>query len=248
MAQPVISPPSIRRSFAVFVIGAAALIALWLPPLPPSLQIPREWMDTLVSLKIFKAGDRKTLHWDYLIIPPLFLYALWITWKTRPSLAECGLTGFHFTRAVRSLIGPTLLAAAVLLVIGLLTNRLNAQSFAWESRFWKRLIPVPAFFQQMAIQLVFHRQLAPWFGTGRKTAVFLAIYFALLHLPNPGLTLGTLFGMYIWARAWQRAPNLYALALSHAFLSALLMETMPKWLLPSVSVGWRFVQKVWLPH
>jgi len=60
---------------------------------------------------------------------------------------------------------------------------------------------------------------------------------------QPAMMLGTLVGMYFWARCYQRYPNIYALALSHAFLSAVLMQAMPKWLLPSVSVGHRFVEK-----
>jgi len=252
--------PATPKSVAVFVVGIATLIVLWLPPLPFSIQLPQMWLDALGALGVFKSGDLKALRWDYFIVPLLVVYALWITWKTRPGnnhlgrgdpslaeshvprgfLHESGLTGANFWGAIKLLALPTLLGAVFLLGFGACCHSIEI-----TPRFWKRFLLNSAIFQQMVIQLFFHRQLMPWFGAGRKTAWILTIFFAALHAPNPGLMLGTLIGMYFWARCYQRQPNLYALAISQALLSALLMHTMPKWMLPSVSVGSRFVEKVW---
>jgi len=254
--------PATPKSVAVFLVGIAALISLWLPPLPASLQFPQTWLDALGAIRLFKPGDLKPLRWDYFVVPLLAVYALWITWKSRPGnnypgkgdpslaespvpggfLHESGLTGANFLGAIKFLALPTLLGAFLLLGIGACCHSIDI-----TPRFWKRFLLNSAIFQQMVIQLFFHRQLTPWFGAGRKTAWVLTLYFAALHAPNPGLMLGTFIGMYFWARCYQRQPNLYALAISQALLSALLMHTMPKWMLPSVSVGLRFVEKVgWL--
>ncbi len=236
-------PPETRHR-SLFLVGALVLIALWLPPFVSPIQpadLPA-WARELFGIRTGGASPWLA-RWDYLIVPALFLYAATIAWKSRPSAAEAGLTLRHFGAALRWLLLPTLAAAALALLIAAATGGLQASMFSWDSRFWKRLIPIPAFFQQAAIQLYFHRQLRPWLGNGRATAVALTLFFVALHAPNPGLMLGTLLGMYFWARCYQRHPNLYALALSHAFLSALFMSVAPKCLLPSVSVGRRFVEK-----
>jgi hypothetical protein len=206
---------------AVFIVGLVALAALFLPPLP------------------FSLFSNTPLRWDYILIPPLVIYAAWITWKSRASWSELGLTFENFKPALRYLILPTLIGAIILLVIGFTLK----PDFKITLHFFKRLIPLNGFAQQLVIQIFFHRQLMSWFGTGRKTAWILTLYFVALHFPNPGLMLGTAIGMYFWARCYQLHPNIYALSLSHAFLSALLMECMPKWLLPSVSIGYRFIEK-----
>jgi hypothetical protein len=230
-----------QRNIGVFLVGFATLILLWLPPLPYIFHagsIPDPWLHWAVKLGLFKFDETWRLRWDYVGIPILFIYAMGLTWKSRVSLAESGLTGVCFASACRYLLLPTVIGVVICVLIGISTH-----SVTLSERFWKRLFPVPALLQQIAIQLFFHRQLYPWFGKGRKTAFILTFFFVVLHAPNPGLMLGTLVGMYFWARAYQRFPNLYAISLSHAFMSAVLMQTMPKWLLPSVSVGYRFVEK-----
>jgi len=230
-----------EKNAGVFIIGFVVLLTLWLPPLPYWLyaaRIPPTFLDLFVNLGIFKADEKWQLRWDYILIPPIFLYAMWLTWRSRVSLAESGLTFENFTAACRLLWLPTLIGGIILYLLGIFTHPVE-----FSDRFWKRLFPLPALLQQIAIQLFFHRQLYPWFGKGRMTAMVLTLFFVALHAPNPGLMLGTLVGTYFWARSYQKAPNLYALSLSHAFLSAVLMQTMPKFLLPSVSVGQRFVEK-----
>ncbi len=232
---------ALRRSLAAFIIGGLILILLWLPPLPITLRasdLPHAFFEFLSFFRGIKLSEAWPLRWEYLFFPLFSFYALWMTLESHISLKEAGLSTSSFVGALRYLWWPTLLGAMVLLGMGVLCHSVEI-----TPRFWKRLNPIPGFFQQMVIQLFFYRQLAPWFGTGRKTVWILAFFFMILHAPNPGLMMGTLFGMYFWVRCYQQQPNLYALALSHAFLSALLMHTMPKWLLPSVSVGHRFVEK-----
>ncbi len=230
-----------ERSPAVFVIGALILVALWLPPMPwtwGSEDLPAWLSQLLIALHVIREGETWRFRWDYVLIPPAFLYAIWRMIQSRLSLEESGLTWKHFGPAVRFLAFPSLLGCAVLIGWGMSTHQVE-----FTGHFLKRLIPLNAFAQQMGIQWFFHRELMSWFGRGRRTVWILTAYFVALHAPNPGLMLGTLVGMYVWASCYQRHPNLYALAISHSLLSAVLMQTMPRGLLPSVSVGWRFVEK-----
>jgi hypothetical protein len=229
------------RNSAVFIIAGLAFVALWVPPLPFSwsaTDLPTILFDVGTKSGWFNPTDVWKLRIDYIIFPVIAVYAGVVTWRSHPTLEEAGLTFRNFGPALKYLIVPTLTGAVILLLIGFFCG-----SIQLSDRFWKRLFPLPALLQQMGIQLFFHRQLMSWFGEGKKTAWIVTFFFMAIHLPNPGLMLGTLCGMYFWARCYQKFPNLYALSLSHALLSALLMQTLPKWLLPTVSVGYRMIEK-----
>lgn len=230
------------RNPAVFIVGFVTLVVLWLPPLPYTIHatdLPGPLFDLLRFVRSIKPDESWRLRWDYFILPPLFIYALWMTWRSRGTLAESGLTAKNFGAACRALAMPTLIGAAILLLIGAAMH-----SGDYHERFWKRLNPLNGLVQQLAIQLFFHRQLMAWFGAGRKTAWILTLFFVALHAPNAALMVGTLYGMYFWARAYQKAPNLYAIAISHALLSALLMHSLPEKWKPTVSVGYRYLEKM----
>ncbi|MDD2707368.1 MAG: hypothetical protein PHV34_05105 [Verrucomicrobiae bacterium] len=232
-AAPQASAP---RRADVFAIGLLLLAALWLPPLPAA------WRESLENFGWFGREWARGCRWDYALVPLLAVWALRLAWVDRPAWRDAGLDFRHFAAAARYLLWPTLAGAAALLLIGW-----SCDSIHITARFWKRFLLNSAILQQAMLQLFFHRQLVPWTGAGRRTAWMVTIYFAILHAPNPGLMLGTLIGMYFWARCYQKHPNLYALAISQSFLSALLMHTMPKAMLPSVSVGLRFVEKAGWP-
>jgi len=61
-----------------------------------------------------------------------------------------------------------------------------------------------------------------------------------LHLPNPWLMAATFLGGLIWAAVYQRAPNLWALALSHALMTWVLISTLPAAALGGLRVGYKF--------
>lgn len=153
-------------------------------------------------------------------------------------LEELGLTFSNFSRAIRLLAAPTLLTALLLLGIGYWSA-----TFRIDGSFWLKLVTLPLWglVQQFVLQGFIHRRLCSVTGTGLLTVVITAALFALVHLPNPALTALTFIGGLFWTSVYQRAPNLFALGLSHGIVSLLVMTTVPGWLIPSLAVGYKYL-------
>jgi membrane protease YdiL (CAAX protease family) len=91
--------------------------------------------------------------------------------------------------------------------------------------------------QQYALQAFINRRAQELWGAGARSVVFTAVVFALLHAPNLWLMLATFAGGLLWAWVYQRAPNLFALALSHCLMTVALVSTVPNSLLHGMRVG-----------
>jgi len=163
------------------------------------------------------------------------------------SWREIGFTTWHFRRALRLAITPTLIACAAFATVGYLTD-----SFHRTTHFWSNLLvaPVWALVQQYVLQGFIYRRvrslllnpLAPENERKRRTklaVVTAAAIFSFTHAPNLTLMILTFAGALIWSWVYERAPNLFAIALSHAVISLMLMTALPPWLLPSMSVGYK---------
>ncbi|MCA1817331.1 MAG: hypothetical protein LC746_13235 [Acidobacteria bacterium] len=94
--------------------------------------------------------------------------------------------------------------------------------------------------QQYALQGFINRRAQIIFGAGWRSILLTALVFALLHLPNPWLAAATFLAGLGWAHAYQRAPNLFALALSHAVLTWALISTVPAAALEGLRVGFKY--------
>lgn len=156
----------------------------------------------------------------------------------RESLREIGWRLDNFWQAVRLLILPMLVASLLIIGLGLFNKSLRFDGRQMLE--WALWLPLWGLMQQYVLQGFVNRRAQMVFGRGWPSVLLVAFVFALLHLPNPWLTVATFAGGFIWAYVYQRAPNLLALALSHALMSMLLACSLSSSAINSLRVGIKY--------
>jgi membrane protease YdiL (CAAX protease family) len=156
----------------------------------------------------------------------------------RESAREIGWRFDNFGSAARLLVLPMLVVAIVLVGIGLMTRSLRFDR--QQVLEWAVWLPLWGLMQQYVLQGFINRRAQILYGRGSKSVLLVALIFALLHLPNPWLSVATFAGGLVWTYVYQRAPNLVALALSHALMSMLLALSLPPATINSLRVGIKY--------
>ena len=154
------------------------------------------------------------------------------------TLPEIGFRVDNFVAAARLLLLPTVVAVALILMGSWLFSGSDFFVKPFRSRFL--FVPFWALFQQYALQGFINRRAQIVLGQGLKSVLLVAFLFSITHLPNPLLAGITFVGGLIWAAAYQRQPNLFALALSHSLASVTLALTVPRNLIDSLRVGFKY--------
>ncbi len=186
------------------------------------------------------AGDSRLL----LSVPvALVLVFMFVSHRLRgESAREVGWRLDNFAASARllfALFGPP---AALLLAFGWLRG--DFDPLRWRGG--QSVFGAPALgvlwglLQQYALQGFINRRAQMVWGRGWKSILLVALVFAGLHLPNPWLALATFAGGLLWAYAYQRAPNLLALGLSHGLMTWALVAAVPPAALNNLRVGFKY--------
>jgi len=171
----------------------------------------------------------------------LMFYSHYLRGET---LRDLGWRTDNFTRAMRLLLLPMLAGSVLLVLVGWFWFG-GKFSFGERRAGWEVFgFPLWGFawglLQQYVLQSFINRRAQLIFGKGVASIILVAALFALFHLPNPWLMCATFLGGLIWATVYQRAPSLYALALSHAVLTWVLISTLPADALHGLRVGYKY--------
>lgn len=206
---------------ALEVIVVAALIGatIWLAPLLSHQRQTAKFIGIIfaVSVAVLVIGS-EIIHHEH--------------------LADVGLRFDNLFKALRLLALPTIGLVALLVATGagldsLRFTRRDFASIHWDWYGWMLI-------QQYLLQGFLNRRLQAVCGPGSCSVLLTAVFFAAFHLPNPALMMATFVAGMIWAKVFQLAPNIFAIASSHLVLSFVLSHSLPAWVLPNAKVGWAF--------
>src|ERR1051326_6973721 len=177
---------------------------------------------------------------------PITLAFIVIIWSQRlhyETLHDIGFRFDNFIRAVKLLLLPMIVVSLLAVLVGLALSR-RPRFFGWHAdrplAFQLAISAGWGLVQHYVLQGFINRRAQIIWGTGWLSVLVTAVIFSLLHLPNPALTAATLIGGLIWAVVYQRAPNLFALALSHAAMSWVLVAALPESILNHSRIGLRY--------
>jgi membrane protease YdiL (CAAX protease family) len=222
-----------------------------------------------IEARELESADRKLAAWEIASIVSSALIAEWIASSIagesklivaipiglafafmiashrlrKETLRDLGFRFDNFSRASRLLLLPMLFATIVCFVLGRWFGR-RADFGGWHqgTPLWAQLVLGMGwgFVQQYVLQSFINRRAQLVLGSGWLSIVLVATIFALLHLPNFWLAVATFAGGAVWAAVYQRAPNVFALAVSHSLMTWILVATLPAAWFHHLRIGFKY--------
>ncbi len=214
-------------------------------------------------------GDRKLAAWEIASVVSSILIAEWIAASVAGgtrfivaipiTLAFAFMTishrlrnetlrdiGFRFDNFLQSgllLLLPMVVTAILCVVLG--------RWFGGQTNFqaWHAGTPIIGqlalgfgwgMVQQYVLQGFINRRTQLIVGRGWLRVLLVAAIFSALHLPNVWLVVATFTGGLVWAAVYQRAPNLFALAVSHSVMTWVIVSTLPASALHHLRIGFKY--------
>ena len=156
---------------------------------------------------------------------------------------DLGFRFDNFLRALVYLILPMAAALAILIAVGWrLEARLDFLRWHSDRNLALQLVlgTIWGLVQQYALQGFLNRRAMLVLGPGWPSILVVAAIFGCLHLPNLWLAALTFAGGLVWATVYQKAPNLFALALSHSLMTWLIVSTLPMSALNHLRIGFKY--------
>ena len=159
------------------------------------------------------------------------------------TLRDLGFRFDNFLPAGLLLLLPMVLVAVVCFVLG---RRLGGQT---NFHAWHAGTPIAVqlalgfgwgLAQQYVLQGFINRRAQVVLGKGWLSVLLVAAVFSALHLPNVWLAVATFTGGVVWAAVYQRAPNIFALALSHSLMTWVIVSTLPPSALHHLRIGFKY--------
>lgn len=178
-------------------------------------------------------------------IPLVFAFVLVVSshFLRRESLRDLGFRFDNFLRAAKLLALPMVVVAVLCVGLGLIFGT-KLDLLRWHPE-----RPILGqlglgfgwgFVQQYVLQSFINRRAQIVWPQGLRSIVLTALVFSFLHFPNPWLMLVTFIGGLVWAFVYQRAPNLFALAISHSLMTWVVVSTLPMSALNHLRIGFKY--------
>lgn len=216
------------------VVGNRGLAAWEIASVASSILIAEWILSAVVGPSKFVVGIPITLAFVFMIC----------SHRLRgESLRDLGFRFDNFLPAVKLLLLPMLLTAGLCLLTGWwLGEKINFLRWHPERPIVGQLLLGIGWglVQQYVLQSFINRRAQIIWGPGWPSILVVAAVFGSLHLPNPSLAAVTFVGGVVWAAVYQKAPNMFALAVSHSVMTWILVSTLPASALNHLRIGFKY--------
>jgi len=159
---------------------------------------------------------------------------IWSAWRS----GQWGLSPRALVPASRAAALFTIPAVLVIFAAGMALGTLHDRGSLAENL---GVLVLWGGAQQFVLHTVVLRE-AQQLTSSRKSIVIAAFLFALVHLPNPMLTLMTFIGALGWCTIFTRYPNLVPLAASHAVATLALLYAFDDRITGRLRIGAAFLR------